>query len=44
MDTFYDEKDKSTTTDKLIYVGVTALVVFGLVYVVGRAWKKSQTA
>jgi hypothetical protein len=29
---------------KLVYIGVTALVVFGLVYVVGRAWKKSQTA
>jgi hypothetical protein len=29
---------------KLIYVGVSAIMVFGLVYLVGRAWKKSQTA
>lgn len=44
MENFYDEKNNSTTTGKLAYIGVTALVVFGLVYVVGRAWKKSQTA
>ena len=44
MDNFYDETKKSTTTSSLVYIGVTALVVFGLVYVVGRAWKKSQTA
>jgi hypothetical protein len=44
MDNFYDEKNNSTTTSKLVYVGVSALLVFGLVYVVGRAWKKSQTA
>ena len=45
MENFYDEK-KSTTlnTNNLVYIGVTALMLFGLVYVVGRAWKKSQTA
>jgi len=44
MDNFYDETKKPTVTSNLVYIGVTALVVFGLVYVVGRAWKKSQTA
>jgi hypothetical protein len=29
---------------KLIYIGVSAIMVFGLVYLVGRAWKKSQSA
>lgn len=43
MDTFYDEK-KPTATSNLVYIGVTALVVFGLVYVVGKAWKVSQKA
>ena len=44
MDNFYDDTKKSTTTSNLIYVGATALVLFGLVYVVGRAWKTSQKA
>jgi hypothetical protein len=44
MDNFYDNQKKASTTDKLIYIGVSAVVVFGLVYLVGRAWKKSQTA
>lgn len=44
MDNFYDDTKKPTVTSNLVYFGVTALVVFGLVYVVGRAWKKSQTA
>ena len=43
MDNFYDENKKSSTTSNLVYIGVSALVIFGLVYVVGRAWKKSQT-
>lgn len=44
MGNFYDESEKPSATSNLVYIGVTALVVFGLVYVVGRAWKKSQTA
>ena len=43
MGSFYDEKEP-TTTSNLVYIGVTALVVFGLVYVVGKAWKVSQKA
>ena len=44
MDNFYEDNKKPSTTSNLVYIGVTAVVVFGLVYVVGRAWKKSQTA
>lgn len=44
MDNFYDEKNKSNLTENLVFIGVSALAVFGLVYLVGRAWKKSQTA
>jgi hypothetical protein len=46
MGTFYDEKDNSMkyTTANLVYIGVSALAIFGVVYLVGRAWKKSQTA
>jgi hypothetical protein len=29
---------------KLVYIGVSAVVIFGLVFLVGRAWKKSQKA
>ena len=42
MDNFYDNEKKPSTTSNLVYIGVTALVVFGLVYVVGKAWKTSQ--
>ena len=44
MDTFYDNEKKPSTTSILVYIGVTALVIFGLVYVVGKAWKTSQKA
>ena len=44
MDNFYDDNNKPSTKDTLIYLGVSAVVVFGVVYLVGRAWKKSQTA
>jgi hypothetical protein len=44
MDNFYDDTKKTTTTSSLVYIGVSAVVVFGIVYLVGRAWKKSQTA
>jgi hypothetical protein len=48
MDNFYNENQKggsvgSNLDSKLVYIGVTAVFVFGLVYLVGRAWKKSQT-
>ena len=42
-DNFYDDNKKSSTTGNLIYIGLSAVMVFGLVYLVGRAWKKSQT-
>jgi hypothetical protein len=46
MGKFYDEEDNSMkdTTSNLLYIGVSALAIFGVVYLVGRAWKKSQTA
>jgi hypothetical protein len=44
MDNFYDNEKKPSTTSNLVYIGVTALVIFGLVYVVGKAWKTSQKA
>lgn len=44
MDNFYDDTKKPSVTGNLVYIGVSAVVVFGLVYLVGRAWKKSQTA
>lgn len=45
MEGFYDNSKKNeTTTSKLVYIGVSAVVLFGVVYLVGRAWKKSQTA
>lgn len=44
MDNFYEDNKKPNTTGNLVYIGVSAIVIFGLVYVVGRAWKKSQTA
>ena len=44
MGEFYDENKKPIGTIDLIYIGLSAVMVFGLVYLVGRAWKKSQTA
>lgn len=44
MDNFYDDNKKSTNTSDLIYIGLSAVMVFGLVYLVGRAWKTSQKA
>jgi hypothetical protein len=44
MENFYDENKKPSTTSNLVYIGVSAVVLFGVVYLVGRAWKKSQTA
>jgi hypothetical protein len=43
MDNFYNDKKEPSMTSNLVYIGVSAVVVFGLVYLVGRAWKKSQT-
>ena len=42
MDNFYEDNKKSSTTSSLVYIGISAVVVFGLVYVIGRAWKNSQ--
>ena len=46
MNTFFDENNEPTlnvSTKNLVGLGITALVIFGAVYLVGRAWKKSQT-
>ena len=42
MDNFYDNTKKPNATSSLVYIGVSAVMVFGLVYLVGRAWKTSQ--
>jgi hypothetical protein len=45
MDNFYNGLNKKETSKgALIYIGVSALALFGVVYLVGIAWKKSQTA
>ena len=44
MENFYEDNKKPSTTSNLVYIGVSAVVLFGVVYLVGRAWKKSQTA
>jgi hypothetical protein len=44
MGKFIDENENQVTTNNLLYIGVSALAIFGVVYLVGRAWKKSQTA
>jgi hypothetical protein len=44
MDNFYDENKKSSKTSDLIYIGLSAVMIFGVVYLVGRAWKTSQKA
>jgi|LakMenEpi03Aug12_release.lakeMendotaPanAssembly.Ray.scaffolds.fasta_scaffold941527_1 hypothetical protein len=43
MHDFYENKKKPSPTNNLVYIGVTALMLFGLVYIAGLAWKKSQT-
>jgi hypothetical protein len=43
MDNFADEnKNTSTTTNYLVEVGTGLLVLFATIWVVGKAWKKSQ--
>jgi hypothetical protein len=42
MDNFIDETKKPSTTSDIMYIGVSALAIFGFVYLVGRAWKVSQ--
>ncbi len=44
MDNFYDENKPMVSTTNLVALGVSALVLFGVVYLVGRAWKSSQKA
>ena len=34
----------SDIDSKLVYIGISAVAVFGLIYLVGRAWKTSQKA
>ena len=43
MENFFDDKStKNSTTKYLIGVGSGLLVLFATVWVVGKAWKKSQ--
>jgi hypothetical protein len=44
MENFYNKDKNQTTTQYVIGVGTGLLVLFAVVYVVGKAWKKSQTA
>lgn len=43
MDTFFDSKNKPNTMQTISGLAIGALTIFAVVYVVGRAWKKSQT-
>lgn len=40
---FKDDLSKNSTTQYLVGVGTGLLVLFATVWVVGKAWKKSQT-
>jgi hypothetical protein len=44
MENFYsnDDSNKNSTTKYLVGVGTGLLVLFATVWVVGKAWKKSQ--
>lgn len=42
MDNFFDDNSTKTTKSYLMEVGVGLAVLFATVWVVGRAWKKSQ--
>jgi hypothetical protein len=39
---FKDDSSKNSTTQYLVGVGTGLLVLFATVWVVGKAWKKSQ--
>ena len=42
MEDFYSTDKKQTTTQYLVGVGVGLAVLFATVWVVGKAWRKSQ--
>lgn len=42
MENFYNTEKKQSTTQYVLGVGTGLLVLFAVVYVVGKAWKKSQ--
>lgn len=44
MDKFFNTDDKQTTTQYVVGVGTGLAVLFAVVWVVGKAWKKSQKA
>ncbi len=44
MDNFFSTDNKQTTTQYVVGVGTGLVVLFAVVWVVGRAWKKSQNA
>lgn len=42
MDNFFSTDNKQTTTQYIVGVGTGLAVLFAVVWVVGKAWKKSQ--
>lgn len=42
MENFYNTDNKQTTTQYVVGVGTGLVVLFAVVWVVGKAWKKSQ--
>lgn len=44
MDNFFSTDNKQTTTQYVVGVGTGLVVLFAVVWVVGKAWKKSQNA
>lgn len=45
MDTFFNQNDKKATTKQVVVgLAVSAITIFAVVYLAGKAWKKSQTA
>ena len=44
MDNFFSTENKQTTTQYVVGVGTGLVVLFAVVWVVGKAWKKSQNA
>lgn len=42
MDIFTDENKKPSTMQTVGALAVTAAVLFGVVYLMGKAWKTSQ--
>lgn len=42
MDNFFNKDENQTTTQYVVGVGTGLAVLFAVVWIVGKAWKKSQ--